>query len=357
MMRRLHSLRRLSGNALLLAVCAGLPLAHAAEQGGKAANNGAKPNSAAQKNAAPAPQREQFVDGIAAVVDKDVITLRELRDASLRISGELKSRGIQVPDDQTLQHQVLQRLIMERVQRHEADRLGIRVDDAQIDQAIQTIASRNKITVAQLRQEIEKSGTSWDGYRKALRDEIRTDRLRQRAVDSTIVISDAEVDAFLKDQRRNPAFGAAPQAAPQPQAQPQPEPQQAAAPSGPMLYALAQILVRVPEGSSPEQLAALRKKAEGLLAQAKRGDDFASLAAAASDGPEALQGGVMGVRPLDGWPDLFVQAVGNLQKGQVSGLIQSGNGFHIIKVMDRGTAQPAPARTARAPAPAQAPQP
>ncbi|WP_447917877.1 peptidylprolyl isomerase [Achromobacter aegrifaciens] len=357
MMRRLHSLRRLSGNALLLAVCAGLPVAHAAEQGGKPVNNGGKANSAAQKNAAPAPQREQFVDGIAAVVDKDVITLRELRDASQRIAGELKSRGIQVPDDQTLQHQVLQRLIMERVQRHEADRLGIRVDDAQIDQAIQTIAGRNKITVAQLRQEIEKSGTHWDAYRKALRDEIRTDRLRQRAVDSNIVISDTEVDAFLKDQRRNPAFGAVPQAAPQPQAQPQPAPEQVAAPSGPMLYALAQILVRVPEGASPEQLAALRKKAEGLLAQAKRGDDFASLAAAASDGPEALQGGVMGVRPLDGWPDLFVQAVGKLQKGQVSGLVQSGNGFHIIKVMDRGTAQPAPARTARAPAPAQAPQP
>ncbi|KAG0929552.1 hypothetical protein G6F31_017309 [Rhizopus arrhizus] len=214
------------------------------------------------------------------------------------------SRGIQVPDDQTLQHQVLQRLIMERVQRHEADRLGIRVDDAQVDQAIQTIAGRNKISVPQLRGEIEKSGTTWDAYRKSLRDEIRTDRLRQRAVDSTIVISDTEVDAFLKDQRRNPAFGASPQAQPQPQAQPEPAPEQAAAPSGPMLYALAQILVRVPEGSSSEQLAALRKKAEGILARAKRGDDFASLAAAASDGPEALQGGVMGVRPLDGWPDL-----------------------------------------------------
>lgn len=354
MMRRLHSLRRLSGSALLLALCAGLPAAHAAEQTGRAASNGAK---AAPQAAAPAAKGEQFVDGIAAVVDKDVITLRELREASLRISGELKSRGIQVPDDQTLQHQVLQRLIMERVQRHEADRLGIRVDDAQVDQAIQTIAGRNKISVAQLRGEIEKSGTTWDAYRKSLRDEIRTDRLRQRAVDSTIVISDTEVDAFLKDQRRNPAFGAAPQAQPQPQAQPEPAPEQAAAPSGPMLYALAQILVRVPEGSSSEQLAALRKKAEGILSRAKRGDDFASLAAAASDGPEALQGGVMGVRPLDGWPDLFVKAISNLQKGEVTNLIQSGNGFHIIKVMDRGTAQPAPGRTARAPAPAQAPQP
>ncbi|MGH8817231.1 MAG: peptidylprolyl isomerase, partial [Achromobacter pestifer] len=325
MMRRLHSLRRLSGSALLLALCASLPAVHAAEQTGRAANNGAK---AAPAAAAPAAKGEQFVDGIAAVVDKDVITLRELRDASLRISAELKSRGIQVPDDQTLQHQVLQRLIMERVQRHEADRLGIRVDDAQVDQAIQTISGRNKISVAQLRSEIEKSGTTWDAYRKSLRDEIRTDRLRQRAVDSTIVISDTEVDAFLKDQRRNPAFGASPQAAPQPQAQPEPAPEQAAAPSGPMLYALAQILVRVPEGSSPEQLSALRKKAEGILARAKRGDDFASLAAAASDGPEALQGGVMGVRPLDGWPDLFVKAIGNLQKGEVTNLIQSGNGFH-----------------------------
>ncbi len=358
MMRRLHSLRRLSGNALLLALCAGLPAAHAAEQTSRGANS-AKAAPAAQKQDAPAPKGEQFVDGIAAIVDKDVITLRELRDASQRVAGELKSRGIQVPDDQTLQHQVLQRLIMERVQRHEADRLGIRVDDKQIDTAIQAIASRNKITVQQLRQELEKSGTTWENYRKSLRDEIRSDRLRQRAVDSTIVISDAEVDAFLKDQRRNPAFGAAPPQAAQaqPQVQPQSAPEQAAAPAGPMLYALAQILVRVPEGSSPDQLALLRKKAEGLLARAKRGDDFASLAAASSDGPEALQGGVMGVRPLDGWPDLFVKAISNLQKGQVSQLIQSGNGFHIIKVMDRGTAQPAPGRTARAPAPQAAPQP
>lgn len=357
-MRRLHSLRRLSGNALLLALCAGLPAAHAAEQTSRGANS-AKAAPAAQKQDSPAPKGEQFVDGIAAIVDKDVITLRELRDASQRVAGELKSRGIQVPDDQTLQHQVLQRLIMERVQRHEADRLGIRVDDKQIDTAIQAIASRNKITVQQLRQELEKSGTTWENYRKSLRDEIRSDRLRQRAVDSTIVISDAEVDAFLKDQRRNPAFGAAPPQAAQaqPQVQPQPAPEQAAAPAGPMLYALAQILVRVPEGSSPDQLALLRKKAEGLLARAKRGDDFASLAAASSDGPEALQGGVMGVRPLDGWPDLFVKAISNLQKGQVSQLIQSGNGFHIIKVMDRGTAQPAPGRTARAPAPQAAPQP
>ncbi len=350
-MRRLHSFRR-SGGALLLALCAGLPAAHAANPG-KGAN--AKP-AAAPAGQADAPPPEQFVDGIAAVVDKDVITLRELRDASQRMAAELKARNIQVPDDNTLRHQVLQRLIMDRVQRHEADRLGIRVDDAQVDAAVQSIAARNKISVDQLRKEIEKSGSTWDGYRKSLREEIRMDRLRQRAVDSTIVISDAEVDAFLKDQRRNPAFGAAPQQA-QPAQQPAPQPEPAAAPAGPMLYALAQILVRVPEGSSPDQVAMLRKKAEGLLARAKRGDDFASLAAASSDGPEALQGGMMGVRPAEGWPDLFVKAIQGLGKGQVSSLIQSGNGFHILKVVDMGTAQPAPARTARAPEPMPAPQP
>lgn len=337
-MRRLHSLRHFSGNALLLMACAAFSAAHAAQPNGK---SGARLAPAAQQSVPPPAAAEQFVDGIAAVVDRDVITLRELRDASRHISGEIKARGIQVPDDKTLQHQVLQRLIMERVQRHEADRLNIRVDDAQIDHAIQTIADRNKIGVEQLRREIEKSGTSWDSYRKSLGDEIRSDRLRQRAVDSTIVISDAEVDAFLKEQRRNPAFGAAPRSVPQA------APEQA----GPMLYAVAQILVRVPEGASSEQLAALRKKAEGLLSRAKRGDDFASLAAANSDGPEALQGGSMGVRPLDGWPDLFAKAIGDLQKGQVSGLLQSGNGFHILKVMDRGAAQPTPSRTARAPEP------
>jgi peptidyl-prolyl cis-trans isomerase SurA len=113
--------------------------------------------------------------------------------------------------------------------------------------------------------------------------------------------------------------------------------------------------VRVPESASREQVATLRKKAEDILARLKSGEDFASLAAAASDGPEALQGGVMGERPLEGWPDLFVNAVANLGKGQISGILQSGNGFHILKVLDRRTAG-APAR-GPAQTPARAPEP
>ena len=285
------------------------------------------PAPAAQQATAP---REQFVDGIAAVVNKDVITLREVREGTAEATAELQRRGIQLPDEPTLQRQVLQRLIVERLERQEADRLGIRVTDTQVDEAITMIATRNKISVDALRGEVQKTGVTWEQYRRSLRDEIRTDRLRQRTVDSTITISDADIDAYLKDQARNGGDGA-----PQPGAAPAP----AASAGAPIT--LAQILVRVPEGASPDAVASLRKKAEDLLARARRGDDFASLAAASSDGPEALQGGQMGTRPLGGWPDLFVRAIGTLQAGQVADLIQSGNGFHILKVVARGGASPA----------------
>ncbi len=347
-MRRLHSSRRFRGSLLALALGLALPLAHAAD----------KP-AAGKPAAAKAPaSSEQFVDGIAAVVNKDVITMREVREGTARAKVDLQRRGIQLPDDKTLQKQVLQRLIFERLERQEADRLGIRIDDNQVNQAINMVASRNKITPQQLRAEVEKSGVSWEEYRRSLRDEIRTDRLRQRTVDNHIIITDAEVDAYLKDQARNPALQGAP--AMQGRA-PEPEPQQPPAPqaTGPVQVALAQILVRVPEGASPEAVASLRKKAEDVLARLKRGDDFASVAAAASDGPEALQGGVMGARPLDGWPDLFVKAISGVAAGQVSAIVQSGNGFHILKVLQRSDGR-APARAqqrpAPAPAPAQAPQ-
>ncbi|ARP96372.1 peptidylprolyl isomerase [Bordetella genomosp. 13] len=345
-MRRFQNQRRLSGNVLALTLCAGLACAPAfAQQGSQRPATPAAPAPAASKPGsqqpapapAAAPQGEQFVDGIAAVVNKDVITLREVRDESRQAVTDLQRRGIQVPDAETLQRQVLQRLIMDRLERQEADRLGIRVDNAQVDQAVTMVATRNKLTVDQLRAEVQKSGVSWEEYRRTLRDEIRMDRLRQRTVDSSIVITDADVDAFLKDQARSQGgqFTGAAAAPSQPQA---------AASGGPVSLTLAQILVRVPEGSSPEAIAALRKKAEDLLARARKGEDFGSLAAASSDGPEALQGGQMGTRPLDGWPDLFIRAAGSLQGGQVADLVQSGNGFHILKVVQRsgGSAPQAP---------------
>jgi len=283
----------------------------------------AQPASQTAQGVAASAAGSDFVDGIAAVVDKDVITLRELQLRTGQIRAELLRQRIQPPDDAILQRQVLQRVIQERVEDHEAARLNIRVDSAQVEQAIQAIARRNNLSSEQMRQQVEASGT-WEEYWRSLRRDILHDRLRQRVIDHTIVITDHEVQAFLKEQQAQRDIGAT---------------------AGPRTdrLALAQILVRVAEGSSSDQVAALRRKADELLARVRRGEDFAALAAAASDGPEALEGGLMGARPADGWPDLFLDAVGSLTVGQVTDVIRSGNGFHILKVVDRQAASPAAA--------------
>jgi len=285
----------------------------------------AKPNEPAQ-----AQSSQQFVDGIAAIVNKQVITLQQVNVQAQEAREQLTRQRIPVPDYGVLQKQVLQRMITEELARQEADRLGIRVTDAQAEHALQTIAQRNRLSVPQLRQEVEKTGVKWDAYLKNLRQEVRMDLLRQRTVDSTIHISDAEIDAFLKSQGQQIAAG------PQPgQAQP-PAPAGPAEQAGPAVLGLAQILVAVPEGASTARVQELRKKAEGLLAKVRGGADFAGVAAASSDGPQALDGGDMGVRPIEGWPELFINATKGLQAGQISGILQSGNGFHILKVTTRG---------------------
>ncbi|MGB6106097.1 MAG: SurA N-terminal domain-containing protein, partial [Pusillimonas sp.] len=220
---------------------------------------------AAEPASQPAPQ--QFVDGIAAVVNKQVITLQQVNNQARVAQEQLQRQNIPVPDYAVLQKQVLQRMIMEELERQEAERLGIRVSDAQVNQAMQTVAQRNRLSPEQLRAEVEKSGTKWDDYLKDLRLEVRTDLLRQRTVDNSIVISDAEVDAFLKSQGQQ--LAASGQPSPQPAA-----PQQAEQQSGPQILGLAQILVAVPEGASSAQVQALRQKAEGLLARVRGGADF-----------------------------------------------------------------------------------
>ena len=321
--------------------------------GAAAATQKAKPATAAEQKS------EQFVDGIAAVVNKHVITLNQVNAQARDAQAQLKQQKIAVPDYAVLQKQVLQRMITEELVRQEADRMGIRVSDSQVDQAIQMVLQRNRMTLEKLRSEIQKTGLSWDEYRDNLRKEIRIDQLRQRAVDSAITVSDADIDAFLKSQARQ---GGQVAAGPGPVAG---QPGQGAAPqqSGPSILGLAQILVKVPEGATSTQVQEARKKAEAVLAKLRAGADFAGVAAAASDDPNALKGGELGVRPVAGWPDLFVQATENLSAGQVSGIIQSSNGFHILKVLTRGQADAQRARQAAAApnldsaaAPAQQPQ-
>ncbi len=301
--------------------------------------------SAAQSGSGAEPT-EQFVDGIAAVVNKQVITLRQVENAAQAAEAQLRRQNIQVPSREILRRQVLQQLITEELLRQEAERLNIQVNDAQVQQAVRTIAERNRITPERLRQEIEKTGASWEDYLSDLRREVRLEQLRQRAVDSHIIITDAEVDAFLKSSQGRSGLASGPQGAPAPQSQAQAPAQQAVTGN----IGLAQILVAVPEGAPPARVQELRQKAESILQQLRGGADFASVAAASSDGPEALEGGDMGVRPMQGWPDLFLEAIRNLQQGEISDIVQSGNGFHILKVTARAGAS-APAQAPAAPQP------
>lgn len=318
MMRSVHARRRLAALLIPMLGASAVSISLAAT-----------PNSGAGK--APAQKSsQQFVDGIAAIVNRQVITLKQVNDQVAQAQRSLKAQNIPVPERSILQRQVLQRMILEELQRQEADRLGIRVSDSQLQRAVETIAQRNRISVEQLRRSVEKSGLSWQRYLEELRSEVRFDLLRQRAVDSTVNISDAEVDAFLRTQGK----GLAPAPARAPAAQSAPQQQTA-----PRVLGLAQILVAVPENAPSSTVSELQKRAEALHAQLRAGADFAGLAASSSDGPRALEGGVLGVRPVEGWPDLFLEAARGLKVGDISRVIRSGQGFHILKVLTWGDEQ------------------
>lgn len=321
MMSRPYYLARI---ALVLGVLSGLVFGGVALAATKAVK--------AQAQAAP---QQQFVDGIAAVVNKQVITLRQLSLKAEQVRQQMQQQGVPVPEEVTLRRQVLQQMIDDELQRQEAERIGLKVSDAQIDHAVSTVAQRNRLSVEQLRTELQRSGLAWETYREELRQQIRDDMLRQRLVEDRITISDSDIDAFLSTGGATaPMPAAAPPQAPEPQPEPPPKP------TGPELVELGQILIEVPDGAAESVVAEKRREAEAILGKLRKGADFAGLAAASSDGPQALDGGNMGVRPLKGWPDLFMQAIKDLGPGQITGVLQSGRGFHILKVLRRGYAQP-----------------
>lgn len=332
-MSRSHYLVRV---ALILGALSGLVAGGTALAASKTAK-------AAPPQAAPS---EQFVDGIVAVVNKQVITLRQLAVKTQQVRQQMALQNVPVPDDAILRRQVLQQMINDELQRQEAQRIGLSISDAQVDHAVQTVAERNRLTVEQLRQEVQRGGLDWGVYREELRQQIRDDMLRQRLVAERISISDSDINTFLSTDGAIGQMAVMPQAAPA-QTQEQPEPQPA--PTGPELFELAQILIEVPERAPNQVFEEKRREAEDILRKLRSGADFAGLAASSSDGPQALDGGNMGIRPLADWPDLFAQAVRSLGPGQVSGILQSGRGFHILKVVRRGYAQ-APSAVRRPPA-------
>lgn len=254
------------------------------------------------------------LDRIVAVANDNVITLTELEAETRTIKQQLRGQNTKPPPDDILRKQVLERLIVKRLQLEVAARNNVRVDDQTLNLALRNIATQNNLSLGQFRDVLEKEGFSFDKFRENIRDEITIQRLQARQVDNRVTVTDGEVEDFLATQSGRPNANRE--------------------------YHLAHILVAVPEASSPEKIQAARREAEEVLHKLRSGADFGQIAAASSDGQQALQGGDLGWRKVGQLPTIFSDVVVKLQDGEISDLIRSPSGFHIIKLVEtRGESQ------------------
>ena len=245
------------------------------------------------------------IDSIVALVDEDVILRSELDLAVAGIVERVRASGESMPPMSLLEGQVLERLIMRELQIQRALQTGIRISDADIDQALVILAQQNGMTLQQLRQVIEGDGESFAEFRQNVGEELMTERLRQRIVNGMEPITDTEIDIMLASED---LMGGE--------------------------YNVSHIMTGLQEGPTPEQVRIAQEKADAIYERLVNGLDFASAAISYSDGAEALEGGLVGWRDLSSVPAFFADAVRELQPGEFTQPIRSPAGFHILKVND-----------------------
>ena len=269
---------------------------------------------ASAQNTAKPGRRVLAVDRIVAVVNNDVITQVDLAE-QVKLAGDvLRRQGTPMPPTDALEKQVLEQMIVVKIQLQFANEVGIRIDDATLDKTVARIAQKNKLSVDGLRAAVQNDGLNFTKFRENLRTEMTIARLREREIHSKLVITEAEIDALLQAVQDNEGNSNE--------------------------YNLAHILVRVPEQANPEQINERQARAEEALEKIRNGVDFGQIAASYSDAPEALKGGALGWRETNRLPSLFVDALKRMRVGQTSGLLRSANGFHIVKLIDQRGAAP-----------------
>jgi len=246
------------------------------------------------------------LDGIVAVLDGDVILRSELERQVATVQAQYANNPQQLPPRAELERQVLDRLIMSKLQVARADETGIRIADSEIDQTLGQIAAQNRMDVDQLRQAITRQGMSWEQFRHNVHDESLIQKLRQRVVQSRVQVSDTEIELLLKNGgvKRGQLH-------------------------------LGHIQITLPDGASPEQIAAAQAKAEDVSRQIQGGMDFAAAAIRYSDAQNALDGGDLGWRSYDELPPAFAEIAEKLHIGQSAPPVRGPNGFHIIKLIER----------------------
>jgi len=257
----------------------------------------------------PASSSAKVIDSIHVVVNDEVITKNEVRNRLAQTTQNLKARNMQMPDQSVLERQVVESMIVERAQIQLAKEMGVRVSDRQLDATIGRIAENQKMSVQDMRNQMEKEGMTFAQFREDIRNEIMLSQLREHEVDAKIQVSEAEIDTYLVASK--------------------------AAAAEKVEMNLAQILVAVPENASPEQIAARRARAEEVARQLRTGADFAKMAATYSDAPDALKGGDIGWRDPDRLPPVFATELRKLSAGQVTPIIKTNVGFHLLKMADK----------------------
>jgi peptidyl-prolyl cis-trans isomerase SurA len=246
------------------------------------------------------------VDGIAAIVDEDVILNSEVQRAVDNIKAQYAKQPDQLPPEDILRKQVLERLILLRLQIERASSSGVRISDNEVNQAVQNIANQNKISLDQLRTQIANEGLNYEDFRNNLKDEITVQRMRQSYVQSRVQVSDTEIDQLLSVREVG----------------------------GPEVR-LANILVALPDGATPEQLAKAQEKITRIKGMLDKGEmDFSSAAIRYSDSQNALEGGEIGWRTVDSIPPAFVNMVREMKAGDITNPVRGPSGYQLIKLID-----------------------
>lgn len=245
------------------------------------------------------------VDGIAAVVNEDVILISELQRATGNFLAQFAGKEQQLPPLPVLERQILDRLVVSRLQIERANEMGIRIGDVELEQAVQSVASNNRMSVDQLRQQIALDGTTFDQFRRDLRNEILIQRLRQRVVQSRVAVSDTEIDLALAARGEDRQVH------------------------------LAHIQVALPDAATPEQIETASKKIAGIKALIDKGEmDFTAAAIRYSDAPNALQGGDLGWRGMSEIPNLFTRTVQTMKDGDISQPVRGPAGYQLIRLIE-----------------------
>ncbi|WJW75907.1 peptidylprolyl isomerase [Thiohalobacter sp. IOR34] len=250
----------------------------------------------------------QPLNRIVAVVNDDVVLESELQHKLELVREQLRERATQLPPEDQLRKQVLERLILDKLQLQLAERSNIKIDDEALNASLRNIARSNGMTLDEFRRVLEEDGQSYAAFREALRNQLRISRLRQQLIGNRVNVSEQEVDNLLANEA---AWG-----------------------DQSRQYHIAHILIASPEAASPDQLREVRQRAESVLRKLRQGADFAKLAVAYSNGQRALEGGDLGWRKPSQLPSLFADRIRDMKPGEVSDLIRSSSGFHIIKLIE-----------------------